>query len=94
MQNYQPAVLDREDTFFGVCEAIGEDFRFNAQYLRIGFALLLFFSPLAAIGGYAAAGTLVAVSRWLSPNPRLPRVDEADEAAPAHEEQPELALAA
>ena len=96
MQNYQPTVLDREDTFFGVCEAIGEDFRFNAQYLRVGFALLLFFSPVAAIGGYAAAGAVVALSRWAAPNPRLPQ--NADEPEPVHtagqEQQAELALAA
>ena len=96
MQNYQPTVLDREDTFFGVCEALGEDFRFNAQYLRVAFALLLFFSPYAAIGGYAAAGVVVALSRLLAPNPRLPQAaEEADEAdAEVREEQRELALAA
>ena len=27
----------REDTLFGVCEALGEDFRFNPLLLRVAF---------------------------------------------------------
>jgi len=61
------SVLARDDTFFGVCQALGEDFRFNPLFLRLAFAGLLFWNPLAAIGAYAAAGLVVGVSRWFVP---------------------------
>ena len=41
MQDTNSSVLTRDDTFFGVCEAIGEDLGINAQLLRLGFALAL-----------------------------------------------------
>lgn len=72
MQDYQPSVFARDDTFFGVCQALGEDFRFPPTLLRMAFALALFWNPLASLGAYAAAGMLVALSRLLVPNPRLP----------------------
>ena len=62
-------MLARDDTMFGVCEAIGEDFGVSPTLLRIAFALALFWSPVAAIGGYALSGILVALSRWLVPEP-------------------------
>ena len=72
-------MLARDDTLFGVCEALGEDFGFPPTLLRIAFALVLFVSPAAALGGYAVGGVLVALSRWLVPDPVAP----AAEAAPA-----------
>lgn len=73
----------REDTLFGVCEAIGEDFRFNPLLLRVAFGAGLFLNPALAIGGYAAAGAIVLVSRLVWPNPRQPKpaVVEAEPAA-------------
>ena len=59
----------RNDTLLGVCEAIGQDFGFNANYLRILFAVGLYVSPYAVIGGYLGLGAVVAVSRWLYPRP-------------------------
>ncbi len=98
MQDANSSVLTRDDTFFGVCEAIGEDLGINAQLLRLGFALALFFNPVAAFGTYAAAGLVVAVSRWLVPNPRVAAAPEAiGAAAPSAaeaENQMELSLAA
>ena len=98
MTTAQTSVLARDDTFFGVCEALGEDFRINAQLLRVGFALALFFNPLAAVGAYAAAGLVVAATRWFVPEPRVAASHEAIVAdAPASSEtenQMELALAA
>ena len=98
MESAQPSVLTRDDTFFGVCEAIGEDFGLNPIWLRLGFALTLFFNPLAAFGGYAAAGLVVAVSRWFVPNPRVAIAPEEIAAeAPAPVEagnEMELAVAA
>jgi len=63
----QPNLFTREDTIFGVCEGIGQDFGFNAQYLRIALAGLIFWNPLAVIGSYAALGVAVLASRLLFP---------------------------
>lgn len=60
----------RNDTIFGICEGIGQDFGFNANYLRIAFCSLLYFNPVAVIGSYFALGAAVALSRWLYPAPR------------------------
>lgn len=73
MQTFPRNPFTREDTLFGVCEALGEDFRFNPLLLRIAFGAGLFLNPMLAIGGYAAAGVAVLASRLLSPNPRQPR---------------------
>lgn len=58
----------RNDTILGVCEAIGNDFGFHPNWLRIGFAGILFFSPAAAFGLYFGLGAVVALTRWLAPN--------------------------
>lgn len=63
-------LFTRDDTFFGVCEGLGEDLRIPANLLRLGFTLALFFYPLAALGAYAGAGMVVLVSRLLVPAPR------------------------
>jgi phage shock protein C len=66
----QPNVFTREDTMFGVCQALGEDFGFNPVYLRIAFAAPLIWYPTIVLGAYAAAALLVLVSRLLVRNPR------------------------
>jgi phage shock protein C len=92
-----PSIFARDDTLFGVCAALGEDFGFSPTYLRILVALVLFWNPVAAAAGYAACGALVAISRWLVPNP--PQARNEDDAQDASEEAEaqvweELALAA
>ncbi len=57
----------RSDTFLGVCEAIGQDFGFNPNWLRMAFAPLVLVSPLLAIGSYLGLGAVVALSHWLFP---------------------------
>ncbi len=64
----RPSLFAREDTIFGACEGLGEDFGFNAQYLRVVLAGLIFFSPLVAVGAYAAIAVAVFSSRMLFPN--------------------------
>jgi phage shock protein PspC (stress-responsive transcriptional regulator) len=76
MDSTRPSLFNRPDTFFGVCEGLGQDLRIHPNILRVALAGLLFWSPAAAIGAYVAAGALVALSRWLVP-------DLADEAQPA-----------
>ena len=63
-------LLTRGDTFFGVCQGLGEDFGFDPIYLRVALAGLLFWNPAVAVGGYAAAGSVVLLSRLVFPNPR------------------------
>jgi phage shock protein PspC (stress-responsive transcriptional regulator) len=63
-------LLTRDDTVLGICEAIGEDFGFHANWLRIGLALLLFWNPMVAIGSYLGIGIIIAVSRLAVPSPR------------------------
>ena len=63
MQSSQPSLLMRDDTFLGVCEALGEDLGFHPNYLRVAFAVALLWNPVAAIGAYAVAGAIVAFSR-------------------------------
>jgi phage shock protein C len=81
------SIIARDDTVLGVCFAIGQDFGFNELYLRLLFAVVLFWSPVAAFAGYAVLGGIVAFSRWVAPDP-VP-VEEA-----AEEELEELPLAA
>jgi phage shock protein PspC (stress-responsive transcriptional regulator) len=85
------SIIARDDTVLGVCFAIGQDFGFNELYLRLLFAVVLFWSPLAAFGGYAALGAVVAFSRWVAPDPLPAPAAEADG---ADSQRQELALAA
>lgn len=70
MQATQQNLFTRDDTFFGVCEALGEDFRIPPNLLRVALALLFFWNPTAVVAGYFAVGILVALTRWIAPNPR------------------------
>jgi phage shock protein PspC (stress-responsive transcriptional regulator) len=57
----------RGDTILGVCEAIGEDFGFHPNWLRVAFAAAIYVNPIAVIATYLALGLVVAVSRFLFP---------------------------
>ena len=57
----------RNDTFLGVCEAIGGDLGFNPNWLRVAFGFLILFNPMVAVGAYLALGIFVAVAHWLFP---------------------------
>ena len=63
-------VFARDDTFFGVCQALGEDLGFNPNYLRIAFALPLLYAPVATLTVYAALAAVVFLLRLTVPNPR------------------------
>jgi len=88
------SILTREDTMFGVCFALGQDFGFNPTYLRILFALGLFWSLPGALVAYAGFGLLVALSRWIAPDPRPPEEVAEDFAEGADEPCETLPLAA
>lgn len=66
----QGNIFTRDDTFFGVCEAIGQDFGFNANWLRAALGFGLIWNPLAMVGIYGALAVAVLASRLLSPRPR------------------------
>ena len=70
MKRKQPSLFTRHDTFFGVCEALGQDFHFNANWLRIAFAVALLLSPIGSVAAYCGLGLVIAVSRWLCPAQR------------------------
>lgn len=85
-------LFTRDDTFFGICEGLGEDLRIPPNLLRLALTLALFFHPLAALGTYLAAGLVVLLSRLLVPNPRA-RQAPAVEAEPQQEAAIEPAAA-
>lgn len=71
MQKDQSSSLfSRSDTMFGVCQGLGEDFGFNPNWLRVGFALMVVFNVGLALAAYAGAAVLVAVSRFAYPTRR------------------------
>jgi phage shock protein PspC (stress-responsive transcriptional regulator) len=96
----QPNLFFREDTLFGVCEALGEDFGINPTWLRIAFAAPLMWNPAVVIAAYAATGVVVLASRLLAPNPPRAAATAAIEApaevetAPTAAGTPEMAMAA
>lgn len=60
----------RNDTIFGVCEAIGEDFGFSANWIRVPLCALVIWSPIASVAIYAGLGVAVLASRLLFPERR------------------------
>ena len=101
MQNIQQSLFMRDDTFLGVCEALGEDLGFNANYLRVTLAVLLLWNPVVIIGTYLALGLVVFLSRLVFPNPRAvapqaeaaPAVDAVETASSHQPEEAELLAA-
>lgn len=88
-------LLLRNDTFLGVCEGLGEDFGFNANWLRIALGVAFFFSPLGVIAGYLAVGLIVAAARLIYPNRSPNAVSDGDlEASQISAQDDELPLAA
>lgn len=71
----------RNDTFMGVCEAIGTDFGFHPNWLRIGFAFALFFNPVVTVGAYLALSVPVAVARFVYPARSAETADQVQPAA-------------
>lgn len=98
MENETANLFRRRDTFFGVCEAVGQDFGFNPLWLRLAFVAPIFFFPVQTFIGYFALGAVVLASRLLFPAkaaataaPALTAVDAPEERSQKAEE---FALAA
>src|SRR5688572_21985328 len=59
MTRSTPSLFARHDTFFGVCEALGEDFRFSPNWLRLAVAVGLLVAPLVTLAAYLGMGVVV-----------------------------------
>ncbi|WP_380875300.1 hypothetical protein ACFB49_04100 [Sphingomonas sp. DBB INV C78] len=103
MHAAQPSLFRRPDTFFGACEALGQDFGFNANWLRVALGVVVLFNPMAAISAYLAIGVIVLASRLIFPArarrraaeaPAVAVLPAAPQAAQIEREEPELAVAA
>lgn len=92
MPNVNTNLVFRNDTILGVCEAIGQDFGFHPNYLRVTLACLVYFNPVAVIGGYLVLGIVVAASRWVAPDQAVDQ--RASTCADAQADSGQLALAA
>ena len=82
MQNIQQSLFMRDDTFLGVCEALGEDLGFNANFLRATLGVLLLWNPVVIIGTYLGLGLVVFLSRVVFPNPRAAAAPQAEAVPP------------
>ena len=69
----------RNDTILGVCEAIGTDFGFNPNWLRVAFCVPMFWNPTLVMASYLGLGIIVAATRLLFPD----RHADIGKAAPA-----------
>ena len=98
MENETTNLFRRRDTFFGICEAVGQDFGFNPLWLRLAFVAPLFFFPVQTFIGYFALGLVVLASRLTFPAKTAkagqPAPSAVEVAAPQAEKTEELALAA
>ena len=94
----RPSLFNRPDTFLGVCQGLGEDLGIYPNLIRLSFAGLLFWNPIAALATYAGLGLFVLALRLIFPVPATPEAEQPEtaaaiEAAPA-DEQEQLPLAA
>ena len=74
MSNASTNLVLRNDTILGVCEAIGQDFGFHANWLRVALASSFYFAPYAVIGLYLGLGVVVALTRWFAPDQLPPEI--------------------
>ena len=82
MQASHENVFMRDDTFFGVCQAIGDDLGIHPNWLRFGLGVSLLISPTAVVATYVGPGVLVLTTRLIVPV-RSRKARPAKVAAPA-----------
>jgi phage shock protein PspC (stress-responsive transcriptional regulator) len=88
MQDNRGNLFTRNDTMLGVCEALGQDFGFNPQFLRAALAVLLIPFPVQVIASYVTAGIVVAIARFVFPVSRHAAAAPATPIALASETKP------
>jgi phage shock protein C len=79
-------VFLRNDTIFGACQAIGDDFGFNPNYIRVPLAAAMLASPMGAIAFYLGLSVLVLASRMLFRSKEAPATAGAAAVAEHHVE--------
>jgi phage shock protein C len=84
MMQAQRNLFMRDDTFFGVCQGLGEDLGIPPNLLRLTVAGLLFFDPMVALYSYLGAAVLVLATRLLIREPRVRRAAPQIEEPTAH----------
>ena len=67
MQRHDNIFL-RNDTILGVCEAIGTDFGFNPNWLRVAFVAPIYWNPALVLAAYLGLGLVVLVTRYAFPD--------------------------
>ena len=70
----------RNDTILGVCEALGQDFGINPNWLRVAFCAPIYWNPMLVVGFYLGLGVVVAATRFAFPD-RVVEVVEGDKSA-------------
>lgn len=93
MTNPQPSLFARPDTFFGVCQGMGEDLGIHPNLFRVTFGMAFFFAPLATLATYFLLGLVVAATRFAFPVSTYlePAAAAADQAAINDKEELKLA---
>lgn len=77
MTDVRPNLFTRDDTFFGVCQALADDIGINADWLRVAAAGMFFLAPVPVLLGYVALGLVIAAVRWLVPATPRPVAENA-----------------
>lgn len=88
----------RNDTILGVCEALGQDFGINPNWLRVAFCAPIYWNPAAVVGLYLTLGIIVAATRFAYPDryqpaPLAPEAYVDDEAGESDERERQLIAA-
>lgn len=68
MQPHRVGLLSGPEPIFGVCEAIGRDFRINPMWIRLAFGVGLLVNLGVALGVYALMAVVVLATRLLFPD--------------------------
>ncbi len=82
----------RSDTFLGTCEAIGQDFGFSPNWLRVLLGVMVLWSPEASLLSYLALSVAVLASRLIFPKAKP--VEAVKPTVSADNEEEALPLAA
>lgn len=76
----KPPIITRPQPIFGVCEALGDDFGVNANWLRAALGPLMLWNPLATVAGYLTLAVLVMAVRFAFPDVTVPAAVFEDDA--------------
>ena len=82
-------LFTRDDTFFGICEGLGQDTGIPANLIRITLAGLSFFYPLPTLAAYLGLGLVVLATRYFFPDVHAFSLVEQPDATPATADQPD-----